>query len=197
MSAGPGTRAADPATESPHIAGSAVVAGRARMGGGSSLAQGTVVLSIDSAVEIGSGSYVLENSVVVGQAQVPTTIGRRTVFGHRCTVIGAIVGDLCEIGNGSTLMPGAPGIGFSSVRHAVPAGMTLPDDVVAVGRPANRPEGVARNLRRLTDLRGGPLASASDHHRRRRPTGDTRGPAVRVPRHRADHRRVGDVVPHR
>ena len=29
------------------------------------------------------------------------------VFGHRCLVVGATVGDLCEIGNASILMPGA------------------------------------------------------------------------------------------
>jgi carbonic anhydrase/acetyltransferase-like protein (isoleucine patch superfamily) len=34
-------------------------------------------------------------------------IGQRTVFGHRCQVIGARIGNLCEIGNGSILMPGA------------------------------------------------------------------------------------------
>jgi carbonic anhydrase/acetyltransferase-like protein (isoleucine patch superfamily) len=162
MSAGPGTRA-DPATESqsPHMAGSAVVVGTVRMGGGSFLAQGTVVRSIGSAVEIGSGSYVLENSVVVGQVPIATTIGRRTVFGHRCTVIGAIVGDLCEIGNGSTLMPGAR-LGdrvFLGEGTLVPTGMTLPDEVVAVGRPARVVRSAsADDLRRLTALRDGDLS---------------------------------------
>ena len=50
---------------------------------------------------------MLENSVVVGTAAMPTTVGRRSTFGHRCLVIGATVGDLCEIGNASILMPGA------------------------------------------------------------------------------------------
>jgi carbonic anhydrase/acetyltransferase-like protein (isoleucine patch superfamily) len=34
-------------------------------------------------------------------------IGKRTVCRHRCQVIGARIGNLCEIGNGSILMPGA------------------------------------------------------------------------------------------
>ena len=34
-------------------------------------------------------------------------IGKRTVFRHRCQVIGARIGNLCEIGNGSILMSGA------------------------------------------------------------------------------------------
>ena len=50
---------------------------------------------------------MLENSVVVGAADIPTTVGRRSTFGHRCLVIGATIGDLCEIGNASILMPGA------------------------------------------------------------------------------------------
>ena len=58
----------------------------------------------------------------------PTTIGRRTTFGHRCLVIGATVGDLCEIGNASILMPGAR-LGdrvFLGEGTLVPTGMTLP-----------------------------------------------------------------------
>ena len=50
---------------------------------------------------------MLENSVLVGNSVIPTTIGRRTTFGHRCLVVGATVGDLCEIGNASIVMPGA------------------------------------------------------------------------------------------
>ena len=38
---------------------------------------------------------------------IATTVGRRTVFGHRCLIVGATIGDLCEIGNASILMPGA------------------------------------------------------------------------------------------
>ncbi len=45
--------------------------------------------------------------MVIGTDAIPTTIGRRSVFGHRCLVVGATVGDLCEIGNASILMPGA------------------------------------------------------------------------------------------
>src|SRR5207302_864610 len=125
----------------------------ARMGEGSQLAEGAVIRSEGGHVDIGAGSAVLENSVVVGTATIPTVIGRRTVFGHRCKVIGAIVGDLCEIGNASTLMPGAR-VGdrvFLGEGTLVPPGMILPSDVVAVGRPARvvrlaSPEDVGRLL---------------------------------------------------
>jgi carbonic anhydrase/acetyltransferase-like protein (isoleucine patch superfamily) len=99
--------------------------------------------------------------VVVGNGNIPTIIGRRTVFGHRCLVIGAVLGDMCEIGNASILMPGAR-VGdrvFLGEGTLVPAGMTLPSDVVAVGRPARIVRTAsADDLRRLTGLRGGDLS---------------------------------------
>ncbi|MGH9212435.1 MAG: DapH/DapD/GlmU-related protein [Acidimicrobiales bacterium] len=110
----------------------------ARLREGAILAEGAVVRCSGGAVEVGSGSAVLENSVVVGRPDIPTRVGRRSTFGHRCLVVGATVGDLCEVGNASILMPGSP-VGdrvFLGEGTLVPAGVTLSDDVVAVGRPA-------------------------------------------------------------
>jgi carbonic anhydrase/acetyltransferase-like protein (isoleucine patch superfamily) len=160
MSAGPAesVQEADPA---PQIARSAVVVGRALLGERSLLAEGAVIRSIDNAVALGAGSAVLENSVVVGHRAMPTTIGRRTVFGHRCLVLGATVGDLCEIGNASVLMPGSR-IGnraFLGEGTLVPRGMSVPDDAVAVGRPARVVRRASDDdLLRLTNLRGGDLS---------------------------------------
>jgi carbonic anhydrase/acetyltransferase-like protein (isoleucine patch superfamily) len=137
------------------------VFGTARLGEGSLLAQGAVIRSSGTGVEVGTGSAVIENSVVVGNSMIPTVIGRRTTFGHRCKVIGATVGDLCEIGNASILMPGAR-LGdrvFLGEGTLVPAGTTLPSDVVAVGRPARVVRSAsADDLRRLTALRDGDLS---------------------------------------
>jgi carbonic anhydrase/acetyltransferase-like protein (isoleucine patch superfamily) len=107
MSVGPGSALSEPQAGSLYIAGSAVVLGTARLGERSLLAPGAVIRSHGAGVEVGTGSAVLENSVVVGSAGSPTIIGRRSVFGHRCAVVGAVVGDLCEVGNASILMPGA------------------------------------------------------------------------------------------
>jgi carbonic anhydrase/acetyltransferase-like protein (isoleucine patch superfamily) len=149
------------AARSVTIAPSATVIGSARFGEGSLLAQGAVVRSAVAGVQVGAGSAVLENSVVVGTPTLPTTIGRRSVFGHRCLVIGAAVGDLCEIGNASILMPGAR-LGdrvFLGEGTLVPAGMTLPDQSVAVGRPARIVRVASgEDLRRLEALRGGDLS---------------------------------------
>src|SRR5205823_5233804 len=94
MSAGPGSALDALRSDSVQIAHSAVVLGTARLGEGSLLAQGAVIRSSGAGVEVGTGSAVLENSVVVGTSEIPTSIGRRTTFGHR-KVIGATVGDLC------------------------------------------------------------------------------------------------------
>jgi carbonic anhydrase/acetyltransferase-like protein (isoleucine patch superfamily) len=79
---------------------------------------------------------VLENGVVVGRPAAPVCIGQRTVFGHRCQVIGATVGNLCEIGNGAILLPGARlGDGVILGEGTLIPPRTMPSDAVLVGRP--------------------------------------------------------------
>ena len=161
MSAGPADTAVESEASAPQLAGSAVVVGTARFGERSLLAQGAVVRSHGAGVEIGTGSAVLENCVVVGNDEIPATVGRRSVFGHRCVVVGASVGDLCEIGNASLLMPGAR-VGnrvFLGEGTLVPSGISIPDDAVAVGRPARIVRTASPDdLRRLEGLRDGDLS---------------------------------------
>jgi hypothetical protein len=59
------------------------------------------------------------------------------VFGHRAAIVGATVGDLCEIGNGAILMPGSrPGSGcILGEGTLLPPGTVIPADSVLVGRP--------------------------------------------------------------
>ena len=150
-----------PSRERISFGSSAVALGTARLGDGALIAQGAVLRSDGSHLTIGAGSAVLENSVVVGTTAIPTTVGRRTTFGHRCLVIGAAVGDLCEIGNASILMPGAR-LGdrvFLGEGTLVPPHMVLPDESVAVGRPARIVRTAnGADLDRLRGLRGGDLS---------------------------------------
>src|SRR5436190_22482873 len=161
MSKGPATAVYDRDADESRIAGSAVLLGSSRLGERVLIAEGVIVRSAEHGVTIETGSAVLENSVVVGTASTPTTVGRRSTFGHRCLVVGATVGDLCEIGNASILMPGAR-VGdrvFLGEGTLVPAGMTLPSDAVAVGRPARIVRSAsADDIRRLTALREGDLS---------------------------------------
>jgi carbonic anhydrase/acetyltransferase-like protein (isoleucine patch superfamily) len=109
-------------------------------------------------VRLGNHSAVLENGVLVGWPEQPVEIGQRTVFGHRATVIGARIGDLCEIGNGAILMPGVR-LGDGCILGEgtlVPAGSIVPDGTVLVGRPPHVLRSATDADRaRLAALRGG------------------------------------------
>lgn len=119
------------------VADSAVLMGWILLGAGVVLAQGLVVRSHDGAVRIGNHSAVLENGLVWGDPRHPVEIGQRSVFGHRVAVLGAQVGDLCEIGNGAILMPGSR-LGDGCILGEgtlIPPGMVVPPHTVVVGRP--------------------------------------------------------------
>ena len=70
MSAGPADAPSDAEAGSLKISSSAVVLGTARLGERSVLAEGAVVRSHGPGVEIGTGSAVLENSVIVGDTTI-------------------------------------------------------------------------------------------------------------------------------
>ena len=89
-----------------------------------------------AAVSIGNHSAVLENGVVIGTREHPVRVAR-TVFGHRATIVGATIGDLCEVGNGAILMPGSR-LGNGCILGEgtlVPPETVIPADSVLVGRP--------------------------------------------------------------
>jgi len=121
----------------PEIARSAVILGEVHVGAGVILAQGLVVRAHGAAVSIGNYSAILANGVVIGTPEHPVRVGQRTVFGHRATIVGAAIGDLCEIGNGAILMPGSR-LGSGCILGEgtlVPAGTVIPAGSVLVGRP--------------------------------------------------------------
>jgi carbonic anhydrase/acetyltransferase-like protein (isoleucine patch superfamily) len=157
--------AADLPTGALHFASSAVLLGTVRVGQRLVLAQGAVVRSQGAAVRIGADSAVLENCAVIGRPGLDVSIGRKVVFGHRCLVVGATVGDLCEIGNGSVLMPGARlGNGcFLGEGTLIPSGAMVPDDSVVVGRPGRSIRRAnSADRARLLRLREGDLSLSND-----------------------------------
>jgi carbonic anhydrase/acetyltransferase-like protein (isoleucine patch superfamily) len=153
-----------PAADSPQVAPSGAVLGLLRAGPGCHVAQGAVIRTPRGAVELGAWSALLENGVAIGTEEQPVTIGQKVVFGHRCIVIGAAFGDLCEIGNGSIVLAGAR-LGRACILGEgtlVAPGSVFPDEAVVVGRPG-------RAIRRASDadrarllrLRGGDLSLPS------------------------------------
>jgi carbonic anhydrase/acetyltransferase-like protein (isoleucine patch superfamily) len=89
---------------------------------------------------------VLENSVIIGGQNLPVEIGSKTVFGHKSIVIGAKIGDLCEIGNRTIFMPGSRmgNMCITGEGTLVQPGKIIPDESVVIGRPA-------KIIRRLTE----------------------------------------------
>ncbi|WP_246356706.1 gamma carbonic anhydrase family protein [Pyxidicoccus fallax] len=143
------------------MASSARVLGKVLLGPGAIIAQGAVIRSHAGAVRLGAGSAVLENAVVIGTPELPTSVGERVVLGHRSIVIGAEVGPLCEVGNGAIIMPGARLGARCMVGEGalIPAGMVVPDESVVVDRPARiLRRANAEDLERLRTLRDGSLA---------------------------------------
>src|SRR4051794_28291213 len=147
-------------TEQPafEVATSAVLIGQAHLGAGALLAQGVVLRSRTGNVALGNHSAVLENGVLIGWPGQPVEIGQRTVFGHRATIVGARVGDLCEIGNGAILMPGSR-LGDGCILGEgtlIPADTVIPHGTVLVGRPPHALRtATAADRARLAALRGG------------------------------------------
>lgn len=125
---------------------SAKTIGKNRLGNGVYLAQGSVLRSNDDSLTIGNNTWILENSVLIGNKSNPLKVGQKTVFGHKCIAIGSEIGDLCEIGNGVIILAGSK-IGDMCIfgeACLVPEGMVIPKESVVVGRPA-------RIIRSLTE----------------------------------------------
>jgi carbonic anhydrase/acetyltransferase-like protein (isoleucine patch superfamily) len=127
------------------FAESACLVGKMKLGGNVYVAQGSILRSLEEGITIENSSYVLENSVIIGNAAFPTHIKAKTVFGHKSVVIGATIGNLCEIGNNALIMPGAV-LGDMCILGEgtlIREGMIVPDGSVVVGRPG-------RIIRQLT-----------------------------------------------
>lgn len=125
---------------------SARLIGKLRLGDEVYVSQGTTLRSKNDSVKISNTSWVLENSVVIGTDEHPVKVGSKTVFGHKCIINGAEIGNLCEIGNGVIMLPGAK-IGDMCIfgeGTLIPEDTVIPDGSVVVGKPG-------RIIRKLTD----------------------------------------------
>lgn len=111
--------------------------GKLRLGDNVYVAQGSILRSNNDSIIIGNSSWVLENSVLIGTIKHPLKVGSKTVFGHKCIAIGAEIGNLCEIGNGTIFLPRSK-VGNMCIfgeGTIIPEGYIIPDDSVVVGRP--------------------------------------------------------------
>lgn len=145
------------------IEDSARLAGQMRLGTDVYIAQGTVLRSQDDSLTIGNASWVLENSILIGTPEHPLEVGSKTIFGHKCIAIGATIGNLCEIGNGTIFLPGAK-VGDMCIfgeGTLIPEGQAVPAGSVVVGRPGRIIRTLtAEDKDMISRMRGGNLSLA-------------------------------------
>lgn len=112
----------------------------------SKISYGVKVDGTKNPVHIGRYSMILENSLVESTDDHPVHIGQGTVFGHRCKVIGASLGNFCEIGNGVQIAEGAKIGDFVIMGEGtiIPEGADIPSKSVVLGKPY-------KILRKLTE----------------------------------------------
>jgi len=72
---------------------SSVIVGKVRLGEKAYIAQGAVLRSEQDSLTLQNQSFVLENSVLISSKEYPIKVGSKTVFGHKCIVVGAEIGD--------------------------------------------------------------------------------------------------------
>jgi len=121
-----------------NIAESTQIIGKIHLGEGAYIAQGAILRSEQNSLTIGNQSFVLENSILISNKEYPINVGSKTVFGHKCIVVGADIGDLCEIGNNVIIMQGTR-LGNMCILGEgtlIPENTHIPDNSVVVGRPA-------------------------------------------------------------
>ncbi|MFB0917857.1 MAG: carbonic anhydrase/acetyltransferase [Clostridiaceae bacterium] len=128
------------------IEASARVSGKVTSGKNTYIGQGSHVISINGNVELRDTTWLLENSVIIGTDEFPVKVGSKTVFGHKCVVIGAEIGNLCEIGNCTIFMPGSKVGDFCIFGEGtiIGSGQVIPERSVVVGRPG-------KVIRKLTE----------------------------------------------
>lgn len=128
------------------VANSAKIYGQVRIGTETIISQGAILRSHNQSLSIGQHSGILENCVLVSTKKHPVSIGSKTVFGHSSLVLGGKIGNLCEVGNRSTFLPGAD-VGDRCIfgeGTLVLENQQIPSESVVVGRPG-------RIIRKLTN----------------------------------------------
>jgi carbonic anhydrase/acetyltransferase-like protein (isoleucine patch superfamily) len=126
------------------IAPTAVLSGDVRVGSGTHISFGSVLLGDEAAVVIGDGSLIRENVVVRAGADHPARIGSGTLVGAHSALYGCVVEEGVFLATGVCVFHGAVVEAGAEVRinatvHAnsrVPAGATVPIGWIAVGDPA-------------------------------------------------------------
>ncbi|WP_423363354.1 gamma carbonic anhydrase family protein [Mycoplasma sp. P36-A1] len=89
-------------------------------------------------VTIKEGANVQELTAIHNDEPYPVEIGKYTTIGHGCIIHGAVIGDYCMIGMGSTLLNGVviPKGCLVGAGSLVTKGHDFEEGMLIVGRPA-------------------------------------------------------------
>jgi len=127
-----------PADGQYYIAETAVLIGRVRLKGETSVWFGAVLRGDNEWIELGQRSQIQDNATLHTDPGFPLTIGHDCVIGHNVILHGCTIGDNSLIGMGAILLNGAR-IGNNSLVGAgsvVTEGKSFPDHSLIVGSPA-------------------------------------------------------------
>ncbi|WP_433334335.1 gamma carbonic anhydrase family protein [Spirillospora sp. CA-294931] len=120
------------------VAATATLIGDVTVEAGASVWYGAVLRGDFAPLVVRAGANVQDGSVLHSPPGMPCDIGPGATIAHLCVVHGATIGAEALIGNHATVLDGAV-VGRRAMVAAgslVPAGRTIPDEVVAMGSPA-------------------------------------------------------------
>jgi carbonic anhydrase/acetyltransferase-like protein (isoleucine patch superfamily) len=120
------------------VADTAMLVGFVTVAARASIWYGTVLRAEEQPVVIGEDSNIQDNSVIhVTNERIGTRVGARVTVGHRVTLHGCTIGDLCLIGIGSIVLDDVE-VGAQTIIGAgslVTPGTRIPPRVLALGAP--------------------------------------------------------------
>jgi carbonic anhydrase/acetyltransferase-like protein (isoleucine patch superfamily) len=120
------------------VAPTAVLIGDVEIGPHASIWFGVVLRGDESAIVIGAGSNVQDNTVIHCSAGLPTMIGENVTVGHQSCLEGCVVESGAVVGTGSIMLQRSRlGAGAMLAAGAVlPEGREVPAGHLAAGVPA-------------------------------------------------------------
>ena len=120
------------------VADNAHVIGSVKLAEDTSVWFGVVIRGDTSAIQVGKGSNIQDNSVLHADEGMPLAIGEGVTVGHQVMLHGCTVGDNSLIGIGAIVLNGAK-IGSNCLVGAgslVTEGKEFPDGSMIIGSPA-------------------------------------------------------------
>lgn len=130
--------------ESAYIAPNATICGEVIIGAHTTILFGAIITAAGGPVKIGGNCVIMENAVIRGTPNYPTTVGQNVLVGPHAHLTGCTVDDNAFLATGCSVFTGAHvGTraevrinGIVHIKTTVPPDETVPIGWIAVGDPA-------------------------------------------------------------